>query len=155
MSLRSWWRDFWESDEERAEREEWAGRRSAISCGALGSPEDGKSIAAVPARLACTCGFTHFTAGGQAVTAHEDGRMRPSGGVLSCLKCGVRWALCGNALIEPHPHSMPPVWSAQDIASRVRDTVGDGKQASPEAIRKLQSMARRSATEHLRPRPRS
>jgi len=160
MSLKSWWRDFWESDEERAERLEWEGRKSAISYGALGTAEAGTRLeeaqaAPPPATLACTCGFTHFTAGGQSVTAHADGRMRPSGGVLTCLKCGARWALCGNALIEPHPHAMPPVWTAQDLRESERLTVGSGSTADPERIRRLQSAVRRSATEHLRPRPRS
>lgn len=99
-------------------------------------------------RLACTCGFTHFTSGGQNLVVGKDGRLHPSGAVLSCLKCGARWAACDKALIEPHPAAMSPAWAAQDLQRAVSRATSSG--ASQEDLKRIvrnaASQARRFRT---------
>ncbi len=105
-------------------------------------------------RLACTCGFTHFTAGGQNIVVGTDGRLHASGAVLSCLKCGARWAACDRALIEPHPLAMPPAWAAQDLQARVSRATQSG--ATPEELKRVvRRAASVSATQQYRRPPRT
>lgn len=99
-------------------------------------------------RLACTCGFTHFTPGGQNLVVGKDGRLHPSGAVLSCLKCGARWAACDKALIEPHPAAMPPAWAAQDLQRAVSRATSSGASGEDlkRIVRNAASQARRFRT---------
>lgn len=105
-------------------------------------------------RLACTCGFTHFTPGGQNLVVGKDGRLHPSGAVLSCLKCGARWAACDRALVEPHPAAMPPAWAAQDLQRSVARATSSG--ANSEDLKRIVRKAvGASATQHFRTPPRT
>lgn len=105
-------------------------------------------------RLACTCGFTHFTPGGQNLVVGKDGRLHPSGAVLSCLKCGTRWAACDRALVEPHPAAMPPAWAAQDLQRSVARATSSG--ANSEDLKRIVRKAvGASATQHFRTPPRT
>jgi hypothetical protein len=64
------------------------------------------------------CDSTHFTAGGQAVSAWHDGigcGVLPAGAVLCCLKCGARWYVTESGLKKPHRDAMPPAWAMRDL----------------------------------------
>lgn len=80
-------------------------------------------VVAVP-KIPCTCGSVHFTAGGQVASPRVDGRCEPSGAILSCVRCGRRWAHCGGELVEPSMKSMPPAWAAQDLHERIQAEQG-------------------------------
>lgn len=106
----------------------------------------------IPPSLPCTCGSVHFTAGGQVVTPRTDGKLHPDGGVLSCVRCGRRWAHCGSELLEPHEKALPPAWAAVDLHQRVQESqAGSGR--SPAEFRRVREATRR-ASDSLRPPPR-
>lgn len=129
-------------------------RRLADVIGAALEPADVPVAVERPAApaLPCTCGSITFTAGGQAVVAHSDGRVSPGGAVLSCIACGRRWALAEGKLVEPHAKAMPPAWTAQDLHEAVQESQQGGP-ARRADLRRLQEGVRRPSST-LRPPPR-
>ena len=96
-------------------------------------------------KLPCTCGSVHFTAGGAVVSPTADGRCATTGAILSCVRCGRRWAHCGAELVEPHGKSMPPAWAASDLHEAMQARQDGDRPVTPADFSKLRGATRRAS----------
>lgn len=127
MSLRSWW------------------ERNIVG----EAPSEEFRLEVVPrppaSKIPCTCGSVHFTAGGAVVSPTADGRCATTGAVLSCVKCGRRWAHCGGELVEPHGKAMPPAWAASDLHEAMQAAQEGGRTPAQADMTRLRGATRRAS----------